>query len=315
MNPLALPDHHRAELFQGLGRALSAGLNAAQALDALAGICDGALDRPLALAANAVRKGTAASVALDRQGLVGEADYALLSVAEDTGTLDRVCLRLAERYSRAHVRWRQLKGRLMLPAAVLVIGILVLPLPAVAGGRLSVGGYVLRAGAMLALVAMIAKLAAMTVRHWRAHGTPGWLTYVARRMPGVARMSVLHQRADLCERLALSLTCGMPAGDALAALRGAERNGVRRAVLVEAHAALGGGTGVADALQRAALLDPSGYAIVSAGEGAGRLEESLARFAGACHDALDDGYELLARWLPVGVYLLVAGFVAAGILG
>ena len=50
-------------------------------------------------------------------------------------------------------------------------------------------------------------------------------------------------------------------------------------------------------------------------EGAGRLEESLARTAQGHHDALDDAYTLLAQWIPVVLYLAVAGVVAVGLIG
>jgi len=312
---VVLTDFERAGIFQALGRALGAGLSPVQALEAMQGLGDAALDARLRRVASALRKGTALTAALDRLGLLAAADQPLLAAAEATGTLDRVCERLARRYERAGTRWRKLKGRLLLPGAVLVIGIVVLPLPAVAAGRLSGGGYLLRTGALLALLALLAKLASMLARRWRAHGTPGMLTAVARLLPGLGSLSRLQQRADVCERLAVSLQCGLPAADALDALRHAERNVRLRADLVAARSALGAGTGVADALGRAGLLDRSGYAIVSAGEAAGGLDETLARVAGTAHDALDDAWALLAQWIPVLVYLLVAGTVAAGLIG
>jgi type II secretory pathway component PulF len=312
---IALSDGQRAELFQGLARAIAAGLDAARALAALRGICNGTLDAALATAAGAVAGGRALIPALDRQGLIAAHDRALLLTGEHAGALAPVCDRLAARYARTHARWRRLKGRLMLPGAVLLLAILLLPLPAVAAGRLGPGGYLLRAGAMLALIAALAALASRTVRRWRAHGTPGWLTHLARALPLSARLSRLHQHADACERLALALACGVPAQDALDALHAAERNGVRRAALGNAAAAARGGAGLAQALREAALLDAPGYAIVSTGEAAGRLDASLQRVADGCNDALDSGYDMLAQWLPVLAYLCVAAVVAAGMIG
>ena len=202
---MTLTDAQRAELFQGLGRALSAGLTAAQALGALQGIADGVMDPLLKRAANAVHKGSALTATLGRQELVTDADHVLLAAGEETGNLERVCLRLANRYTRSHLRWSQLKGRLLLPLAVLVIGILVLPLPALAGGRIGVGDYLLQTGAALGMLAMLAWLATSMVRAWRSAGTPGWLTRLARLLPGTRAMSLMHQRADACERVALAL--------------------------------------------------------------------------------------------------------------
>lgn len=312
---IAVTDGARAELCQGLGRALSAGLPAAQALDALAGIAGGALDVPLRRAADAARRGSAVPLALSRQGLLPQRDVALLTAAHANGVLDRVCERLAARYARSHARWRQLRGRLLLPAAVLVVAVIVLPLPALAAGDLGVAGYATQTGAALALLGVLAVAARRLVRRSRAAGTPGWLTRAARLLPGMARLSRLHQRADACERLALASASGMPVDEALAAMRDAETGAVRRAALVAAQRALGGGAGVAGALRQAGLLDAPGYAIVAAGEAAGRLDDTLERVAAGCHDALDDAYALLAQWIPVVLYVMVAGVVAVGLLG
>jgi type II secretory pathway component PulF len=309
-----LDDGQRAELFLGLGRSLGAGLTATQALEALQGICDGVLDTALDRAANAVGKGSALTATLQRQGLATDMDRVLLAAGEASGSVDLVCQRLADRYARAHARWRQLKGRLMLPGAVLLIGILVLPLPALAAGRLTVSGYVLRAGAAIVTLLAAARLASRAVRRWRTTGTPGWLTRLARLLPGIATTSRLHQRADASERLSLALLSGLPAADALDAMHRVEGNTVRRSDLVQARRTLRAGGGLADALAGAGLLDAPGYAIVSAGEGAGRLDDCLDRVARASHEALDQRYALLAQWIPVVVYLLVAGTVAAGIL-
>lgn len=312
---IILTDDQRAELFQGLGRAQSAGLDAAHTLKALEGICNGTLDQALIRTRNAVSKGRPLTTSLDAHGLLGEMDHVLLTAAEETGSIGAVCLKLAERYRRAWVRWQQMKGRMLLPGAVFVIGVLVMPLPALASGALSVTGYVVRAGAMLLLLVMLVKLFSSVVRQWRASGTPGWLTGLARLLPVAGPMSRLHERADACERLALALQCGLPAREAMEGLRRAENNPVREAALINASSKIAGGIAVAESLQDAHLLDPAGFAIVSTGEAAGRLDDSLQRVVNGCHDTLDGYYDQLARWLPVAVYFGVGVFVIAGLLG
>jgi general secretion pathway protein F len=251
---------------------------------------------------------------LERQGLAGRSDLALLRAAHETGNLDRVCQLLAARYSRAAERWRRLKGKLLLPAAVLVIAILVLPVPSLAGGSLSAGGYIVQVISMLGLLAVLAWTVSSLVRRWRAEGSPGWLIRAARLLPGVGPMSRLHQRAEACERFSLALASGMPAVEALAALEGDEANPVYRSALATAHAALLGGIGVAGALDGAGLLDSSGHALVSTGEAAGRLEDALDRVARQLNQRLDDAYDLLAQWIPVAFYLLVVAVVGAGLI-
>ena len=71
--PITLTDLQRAELYQGLGRALSAGLTASQALKAVQGCCDRVLDAPLGRCASAVTKGTAMTRTLQHHGLAAPA--------------------------------------------------------------------------------------------------------------------------------------------------------------------------------------------------------------------------------------------------
>ena len=312
--PRALSDSERAELFQGLAHTLSAGLDAMQSLHAMRGICGGALDAALTRAASAVGKGTALLRALDHNALISPHDYPLLAVAENSGALAHACEQFARRYQRSAARWRQLKGKLLLPAAVLVIAIIVLPLPALMAGTLGIADYLINAAAMLILLATLVQLAAMLIMHWRTHGTPRWVTRLARLLPVFAGMSHLHQRADTNERLALALRCGAPAAEALEIMSRGEQNPLRRSALDRARKELAAGAPLASALQQHDLLDAAQFAVVSAGEGAGRLDDSLNRVAADCHDELDARYALIAQWLPVLMYLCVAGMVLIGLL-
>jgi type II secretory pathway component PulF len=313
--PITLADNQRAELFRGLARTLSAGLDAAQALNAVRGNDAKAVDTALAHAATSVGTGAAVVRALDRNGLISPHDRPLLTIAENNGALAAACDQLAQRYQRAHARWRQLKGKLLLPAAVLLLAIIVLPLPALLGGTLSLDDYILRTVSMLLLLAALVQLLVMLVKHWRANGTPGWLTSLARVLPVVGAMSKLHARADTTERLALMLRCGSAANEALQTMIRVEHNAVRRRPLTACQKGLNGGAPLASALNDAGLLDTAGFAIVSASESAGRLDDGLQRVAANNHDDLDSRYSMIAQWLPVVVYVCVAGVVLAGLLG
>ena len=311
-----LSDDCRAQLCTGLGRALDAGLDPVSALGAVGDVCNGQLHRPLTLCANAIRKGSAMGVTLERQGLLSELDYALVSVSESAGRMAPVFERLGERYARAHARWRKMKGRLMLPTFIAFLGVLVLPIPALFAGKISTARYVLGAVAAIGLVIACVHLLRGLIARWRAHGSPTLLTRLARVLPGLRRLSLLHERFDVSEALALSLDAGLPASQALDNLLHGQFNGVRRANLVRARANLDGGVPLANALQEAGLLDSEGgFAIVSAGEQAGRLEQSLRHFARGVNDTLDNLYDLLAQWIPVVAYCIVAAVIAAGMLG
>lgn len=314
--PLPLSDNCRSQLFTSLGRALEAGLDPVAALNAVTDICNGELDKPLRLCANAVRKGSSLCVTLEKQGLLSELDYALTSVSETAGRLAPVLERLGERYARAHARWRKMKGRLMLPAFLALVAVLTLPIPALFAGHLSAGRYVATTLAAIGVVIACVVLLRRLVAQWRAAGSPTVLTRIVRLLPLLRRLSVTHERFEVSDALAINLSSGVAASQALDNLLHGQFNSVRREGLVHARSALDGGMPLANALQEAGLVDSrSGFAIISTGEQTGRLEQSLRHYARGLNDTLDDVYDLLAQWIPVVAYAAVAGVIAAGIVG
>jgi type II secretory pathway component PulF len=313
---IRLSDGHRAEFCQALGRALKAGLPPERALEGAKDICNGAIRRELHLASNGVRKGTGLVSALDRQGLLSELDYAMLSCAEEVGALDAVLLNLAERYEARHNRWSRIKSKLVYPAFLLVFAIFIGPVPALFAGRITGSDYALRTISALALLAIVIHLVQILLRLYNARGWPRILSRLARSLPVVRKLARLHERADVCGNLAIMFKAGMPIRDALDAYRQAEPEGLRREHLLQAKESLDGGASVADALGEAELLDPhEGYAIVSTGEGAGKLEESLLRCSLSCQSRLDGEYDLLTRAVPLLVFFLVAWVIVSGLLG
>ena len=285
------------------------------ALRAIDDVCGGDLAAQLRRCAGAVGKGSSLAASLRKQGLISELDHALVKVGEHSGHLPRVFEDLGARYLAVHGHWRKMKGRLMLPAFMLLVAIFALPVPALVAGRITPGRYLGTTLSMLALVFAVAMLLRGLLGHWRTHGPPTSVTRIARLLPLSGRLSRLHERAEVSGALALCLGAGIAASQALGLLLQVQQNGVRRENLVGARSVLDGGMSVANALRESGLLDRSGFATVSAGEHAGRLDQSLRHYARSANDTLDGLYDLLARWIPVIVYAGVAGVVAAGILG
>jgi len=313
---IRLSDAHRAEFCQALGRALKAGLPPERVLEGAKDICSGAISRELQLASNGVRKGTGLVNALDRQGLLSELDYAMLSCAEEVGALDAVLLTLAERYEARHNRWSRIKSKLVYPAFLFVFAIFIGPVPALVAGRITGTDYALRTISALALLVIVIHVAQILLRLFNTRGWPRTLCRLARILPVSRKLAPLHERAEVCGNLAIMFKAGMPIRDALDAYCQAEPVGLRRERLIRAKASLDSGSSVADALGETELLDSGeGYAIVSTGEGAGKLEESLLRYSMSCHSRLEGEYALLTRAVPLLVFFLVAWVIVSGLLG
>jgi len=313
--PVRLTDGHRAELCLSLGRGLNAGLPPDRVLDGAKDVCGGRINRELRLAANAVRKGTGLVLALDRQGLVPERDYAMLSCAEDSGAVDTVLLSLAERYEARHNRWRRIKGKLLYPAFIFVFAIFIAPVPALIAERITAADYILRTFALLALLVVLVHILQILIRHLNAQGWPRFASRLGRWLPFTGGFVRLHERADVTGNLAFMLKAGLSMRDALDELRHAEPEGLRREHIIRANSELIAGSKVADALRDTGLIDNrEGYAIVSTAEEAGKLDDGILRYSTACQAVLDDRYELVARLAPLLVFLLVVLVVVSGLV-
>lgn len=74
------------------------------------------------------------------------------------------------------------------------------------------------------------------------------------------------------------------------------------------------GSNVSDALLAAGILDDdSDYPVISSGEAAGQLDESIILRAGWHQDDLDQRYDRIAEWSPRLVYTVIAIWFVIGL--
>ncbi len=313
--PLTIGLEARADLYLALGRQLGAGLDAARALAGARGIAGGRHDDAIGEVARMVRGGRDLAEAGRRAGLWTVSDHRLVHHAEHVGGVDRAFAMLAQSYRRRHQRLRRARGRMLMPAFVLVLGLLVGPLPALIGGSIGVGGYLLRSLGALAVLAAIVALLAQAARGVTTGGLPGRLRTAVDVVPGLRALVLAHDRARALDVIAMRHAAGFPAAEALADL-GADLVDRRLARgLDRAARAVARGEPFSESLRHAGLVDDgAGHALLGAAEAAGRVDEGLARAAGDAADRLDEIYELAAEWSPRIVYGAVVLWVVGGIL-
>lgn len=271
-------------------------------------MCAGRLAGRLERTASAVEAGATLSAAGVRSGLLRRDEAALVTAAEHGGSLERLSAGLAHGYRRRRDLGRRIRARLWLPGFVLVLGLLVLPLPDLYAGRITPAGFAARAlGPLLvafAALVLCVRLARMEM--------PAAMASLVAGLPGLGALARRHARAQLLESLCVLLEAGVPAQPALAHALESVSNRALRARFARAARALGAGARVAAALRdTGALASGAHYSLVSAGEEAGRLEESLRRVAELEREHLDGALELVGDWLPRVVYVLVLAALAA----
>lgn len=260
-------------------------------------------DRALAAIGAGGRRGPVVGH-LVRKGLVDDREAAILSALLEAGRLGVGARLLATGIRRRSELMARLQTRMLLPAAIWVIAMLIAPLPAWISGELTAGGY-LRAVLMPAIAT--AGLVGAALRFWRpAVDALRDLALRSGRPPG------RFLRVALFLNLGHLLAAGLDAARALQTLADAETGRWGRRLQAAAVEIADGAAVVRGLLQHGVVEPHRDGPVLTAGEAAGRLPESLLHQAGLLGQALDLRHETVVEWLPRIVYFLILIHLAQG---
>ncbi|PTU76418.1 type II secretion system F family protein [Pseudomonas mangrovi] len=244
-------------------------------------------------------------------------EVSLLQAAQTAGSPAPVYRRLAEGYAVRERERKQVRARLLMPAAVLLLALFIQPLPALIGGSLGIAGYVWAVLAPLLLVAALVVgvrwLLARLEQPARGGDGAGRLL---RALPLLGPAYLRRNARDFFDSLGLLLGAGVPMLDALPRACSTLSNAELRAQFERLAPAIAAGQSLGPALRE--LVDFPGkakaVALVTTGEGSGTLADMLLTHARHESQALADFQEQLATWLPRLGYLLVVLWIAYGLL-
>lgn len=291
----------RAELFLQLSRLEVAGLPYEKAVATIA-LPSPAAQRLKAMQALAAR-GVDAAKAGQQSGLFTKLEARLIQAALHAGSPAPTYTRLAECYSQRARQWAAMKSRLMLPAAVLAIALLVQPLPALVAGTLGMAGYIVQVISWaLSIAAVVAAVA------WLAKAFP-------KRVPLYGPIFVRTNLRDFFESVALMHEAGVPLLESLpAAIDTVSDGDIRRELTRARNRVEQRQATFASALESVSYLRGSPVlAFAHTGEESGTLPEMLMRYAEMETETIGHFYEQVATWLPRIVYALVAFKIVLGI--
>lgn len=298
----------RAQIFLQLSHLERAGLPYDRAVAAMA-LPSPAARRLKAMQALSAR-GIDAARAGEQSGLFTKLEARLIRAALNAGSPGPTYQRLAEYHSQRARQWAAMKSRLMLPAFVLAIALVVEPLPALVSGTIGLKGYAWQVISPVLLMAAI-----VAVLRWLGSqgGEAGGKAFL-QRVPLYGPIFVRSNLRDFFESLALMLEAGVPLLEALPAAIETVSDGDIRRELTRLRQRIENRETFAAALESVSYLRGSpALAFAHTGEESGTLPEMLMRHATVETAAIAGFHEQLAAWLPRIVYLLVAIKVAAGI--
>lgn len=286
-------------LLRDLAVTLSAGIPAAEAFDKAGGIQIEGGSRALA----ALRRGRPLHRVLGDAGIAGPAERLRLATAEQAGLLPEVLTGLADDIEQRRRRRARLRGRMLLPLAVLFIGLFAVTAlatfrPEVADGTL-LSANLLKATGVVLIIGVVLRLEDRDLWWWCERA---W-RYGLQRQP-LARRAF---EAGWLRLLLWQLEAGIDVVSALIAMKGLIRAPRYERALASAVRQVRNGDSLSAALADTGLLDRGdALSILATGERSGRLTEIGLHHTALAVTALDQWLAHLDAWLPRFVYLLAA---------
>ncbi len=310
-----LPLQQRAELFSHLGAMEQAGVPVSQALSSLS--LGPTWQAAIARLQREVAAGRSLAVAGRVSGLLSLLEINLLQAAEQAGSPARLYQRLASQYAEQARQRQAMQARLYLPGATLLLALLIQPLPALVGGSLSVAGY---------LWSVLQPLLWLALAVWgwtqlRRQGERGLLATnrglaaIGLRLPMVGVSLARGAVRDYFTSLGLLLEAGVALFEAMPLATASLGNAALREDFMALQARVVAGQPLAQALQNMNFPgQPQLRALVASGEASGTLPAVLLTFAQRQGQQQASFEEQLATWLPRLAYLLVALWMAHGLI-
>lgn len=246
-------------------------------------------------------------------------ELSVLHAAIQAGSPAAAHERLAATAAAIARRSKQLQARLLMPLAVFVLALFLLPLPALIAGSISGVAYLLQTVGRISALAGLWWLLQWVIRRYVSHaeGTARIpVESVLLRLPLIGELLVRRQAQVFFENLALLLGSGVAMFDALPVAVDTLSMQVLRADYARLLPLMQSGLTFANAM---IALDYPGNAtvigMIATGEGSGELPQLLARHAQAERVFVDQRTDTLATWIPRLVYFMLALWMAQGIFG
>jgi type II secretory pathway component PulF len=304
-----LPVRIRAELFAQLAQMENAGLPFDRALSVLR------LPKPfqarIDILQPLIAKGAELASAGEKCGLFTKLESRLIEAATNAGSPETTYRRLASYYTDRARQLATMKARLMLPAALFLLALIIQPIPALVTGSLSTAGYVWQVLKPLLLIAgLIAGIRALARAEARGSGKS-----LFQHLPVYGPIFVRQNLRDVFESLGLMLEAGLPMSDAVTVALDTAQDGDIRRELSKIRPRVANGASLAEALQGVGYVkDERLTQFIHTGEASGKLPEMLLRHTRMETESIDSALEQLATWVPRVVYGVALLWMAYGLL-
>lgn len=290
-----------------------AGLSVAQTLESCATLCRTELARDCFRAASKRAADGVEAMLGALRPVLSAAELALLAAGWEGGHVEQVLAGMTARRELWAQARRQMRSRLVLPLAMLLVAALVAPLPALfAGGGILAFLFSALAPLAVAFLLWRAGVSLLQARARRREAPvieelPADRTLLG--LPVVGEMERQRNLAEFAGLLGLLSGSGLPLSAALVACARAAPSSVYGQAIMRCAEGVGKGLPLSSALRDESVWPAPFAASVVIGEKSGTLDETLLRLGNEAREEYGRAVEKLSEWLPRIVYCLVALFV------
>jgi general secretion pathway protein F len=298
----------RADLFGQLATMEEAGLPFEKVLDVVH------LPPGEAARLKAMRKGMKLGLGIadagQRSGLFTPLEASLVRTATVSGSPAHTYRLMAEQCARRAARVKAMKSRMIVPAVMIALSIIVQPLPALVAGTLTMSGYVVKHLLPWVAVAVLTYLTLEFMRRQEAGAKSPWRARLDGALPFVpmfGRMEVRRNLRDFFDSMALLLEAGVPILDGLPIALDTVRNQALKAQLAQIKPRIQAGSSFWQAISGLSLFGSTqAFGLIRSGEASGALPRTLLRYSQAETAAIDQFDNLVAEWIPRLAYTSAA---------
>jgi general secretion pathway protein F len=307
----------RADLFGQLAAMEEAGLPFDKVLDIVH------LPRNEAARLKATRKwirlGVGIAEAGRRSGLFTPLEASLVRTATVSGSPARTYRLMADQCARRAARIKAIRSRMILPAILVAVWIILGPVPDLVTGNLTLSSYLVKHLLPWIGVGLIGYLL-LDFSHRRQSSTSRspWETRLHGVLPFVplfGPMEVRRNLRDFFDSLGLLLEAGVPILEALPIALDTVRNQAVKSQLGQIRPRIEAGASFWRAIAGLPLFGRTqAYELIRTGEASGALPRTLLRYSAAESAAIDRFDDLVAEWIPRIAYTSTAVLVGYGLI-
>jgi type II secretory pathway component PulF len=261
-----------------------------------------------------IKRGLGIADAGLRSGLFTPLEASLVRTATVSGSPARTYRLMADQCARRAARVKAIKSRMLLPAVMIAILIILKPVPGLVAGNLTLSGYVVKYLLPWMGVGVIAYLLLDALRGRQPGNHTSWRIRLDGALPFVplfGPMEVRRNLRDFFDSMALLLEAGVPILAAFPLALDTVRNQALKSQLAQIKPQIKAGMSFAQAIAGLPLFGSTqAFELIRIGEASGALPRTLQRYSDGETAAIDRFDDLVAEWIPRLVYTAAALLIA-----